>query len=303
MLKSCIIVGGGIAGPATALALSKIGIDCSIYEMRESPSSIGGAINLTPYALRILDGLGVVTSGCVVTSVEFWSLGGAGKLGEMPFRGTDGHALRMLRKDLQNSLITATEQVGIQTHYGSKLESIEKRGPGAEVTAIFSNGKSVQADFIVGCDGIHSAVRSVYVEPKRKPIYTGSAGTYSIVDLESIESPIHFQDTALNMSRYGTVLTSFIDRERTQIYVAAVMQSDLQGTEIRKAQGSAQTAFFDEIHRRYQESSISCITEMVNQLKDLFIYPVFKLGPLGKWFKEDAVLLGDAAHAVCRIPL
>ncbi len=299
MSKSCIVVGGGIAGPVTALALSKIGISCSIHELRDMPSSIGGAINLTPNALRVLKDLGVAVSGCTVTSIEFWSLHTASKLGEMPFRGTGGHALRMLRKDLQHSLLAAVEQAGIRITYSSKLNSIQEDTTTNKITAIFENGESVEADFLIGCDGIHSTVRSKYVEPDRKPIYTGTAGTYSIVDLDSIKSAVHFQDTALNMSRFGTVLTTFIDQEHTQIYLAAVMETQAQVSETWRAQGSHHKAILNDIHRRYEGSSIPCVPDLINQLEDLYLYPIFKLGPGGQWSHGKAILLGDAAHAVC----
>ena len=298
MSKSCAIIGGGIAGPATALALSKIGISCSIYELRDEPSPIGGAVNLTPNALRVLKDLNVAVSGCTVTSIEFWSQHTAKKLGEMPFRATDGRALRMLRKDLQQSLLAAVEQAGISITYGSRLNCMYEDTSASKITATFTNGKSVQADFVIGCDGLHSAVRSEYVEPDRKPIYTDAAGTYTTVDLSSIKSTVHFHDTALNMSRYGTILTTFIDSERTQIYLAAVMETKAQVPEAWRVQGSDHKAFLDEIHRRYDKSSIPCIPELINQFEDLYLYPIFKLSPEGLWSRGRVILLGDAAHAV-----
>ena len=300
MATSCIIIGGGIAGPATALALSRIGISCTIYELRDGPSNIGGAINLTPNALRILKELGVEVSGCIVTSIEFWSMSTASKLGEMPFHKTDGHALRMLRKDLQESLLAAVKLAGIAIHYNAKLDSVDEDSTTNKITTIFSNGESTQADFVVGCDGIHSAVRSKFVEPDRIPIYTGAAGVYSTMDLESVKSSVHFNDTALNMSRYGTILTTFVDPPRTKLYLAAVMETNAQSTESWRARGSDRKAVLEEIHRRYDESSIPCITEMVGQLddKEILLYPIFKLGPVGRWTRGRSVLVGDAAHAV-----
>lgn len=167
MSKSCVIIGGGIAGSASALALSIIGVPCSIHELRDTPSRIGGAINLTPNALRVLKDLGVTVSGCTVTPIEFWSLHTAGKQGEMPSQGTDGHTLRMLRKDLQDSFLAAVKQSGIKIIYSSKLASIQDDVTIDKVNAELGKWGFGQADFSIGCDGIHSAVRSMYVEPDR----------------------------------------------------------------------------------------------------------------------------------------
>ena len=53
MPKTALIIGGGIAGCVAALTLSKLGIHCTIYELRDVPATIGGAVNLTPNALKI----------------------------------------------------------------------------------------------------------------------------------------------------------------------------------------------------------------------------------------------------------
>lgn len=103
------------------------------------------------------------------------------------------------------------------------------------------------------------------------PIYTGTAGTYYIVDLESIKSALHFQDTALNMSRYETILTSFIDPARTQVHLAAVMKTKAQLFEIWKAQSSDHTAILNDLHKRYDKSTIPFVPHLINQLKDLFL--------------------------------
>ena len=207
--------------------------------------------------------------------------------------------MRILRSDLQQALLTAIEKAGIKVVYDSRLVSVEDDSSKDKITAVFANGSSVSGDFIIGCDGVRSAVRTAYVEPGRIALYSGAAGAYSIVDKGALTVPVHFQDSGLNLSRHGTVLTSFVDPERTKIYIAAVMQVEEQESKMEwRARGSDHDAIVKEIHRRYDDSAIPCLPQMVNQLKDLFLFPVFQLGPGGKWTRGRAVLLGDAAHAV-----
>src|ERR1700712_721930 len=116
MAKSCIIIGGGIAGISAALALSKIGVNCTVYELRAEPSTIGGAVNLTPNALRLLEFLDVEVSGCRVDSIEIFSLHTGKLLGELPFKKF-GPALRILREDLLRALLTAVDKKGITVMY------------------------------------------------------------------------------------------------------------------------------------------------------------------------------------------
>jgi salicylate hydroxylase len=296
MPKSCIIIGGGIAGISAALALTKSGIQCTIYELRPSPSTIGGAVNLTPNALRLLDYLDVEVHGCRVDSIEIFSLHTGKSLGELPFRKF-GPSLRILREELLKALLCAVEKKGIYVVYGEKLVEIKDDNKDPKVTAVFANGKEVKADFILGCDGVHSAVRTLHVEPTRLAKYTDVAVAYSMVDGDGIET--HFRQTAVNSGRFGSLLTSYVDPDRTKIYVGAVMEikeeNDKQGWRVR---GNDRQKTLDEIERRYKDSAIPCVGELVEKVEDFAFYPVYTLGPGGIWSRGRVLLLGDAAHGV-----
>ena len=299
MIRNCIIIGGGVAGPATALALSKVGIQCSIYELRDTPATIGGAINLTPNALEILRDLGVEVSGCPVESIDLFSIYRNQKLGEIPFRKPGRQARRVLRKNLQDELLKAVDAAGIKVTYGSKLVAMVEDVENNKIRAKFSNGTSASAEFVIGCDGVHSAVRTVYVEPERAATYTGVASAYAFVPTSSIKSPVHFAATALNMSRSGSMLTSFHDQEKSSVYLAAVMQLPGQDSkESWKARGADKDSTLQEIHRRYRDSAFPCIPEMIDQVTEFVFYPVFALSAGGKWSRGNALLIGDAAHTV-----
>lgn len=301
MIRNCIIIGGGVAGPATALALSKVGIQCSIYELRDTPATIGGAINLTPNALEILHDLGVEVSGCLVESIDLFSIYRTQKLGEIPFRKPGRQARRVLRKTLQDELLKVVDAAGIKVTYGSKLVGIVKDLENNKITAKFSNGSSASSEFVIGCDGVHSAVRTTYVEPERAATYTGVASAYAFVPTSSIKSPVHFATTALNMSRSGSMLTSFHDQEKSSVYLAAVMQLPGQDSkESWKARGADKDSTLQEIHRRYRDSAFPCIPEMIDQVTEFIFYPVFALSAGGKWSRGNALLIGDAAHTVSR---
>ena len=53
------IIGGGITGLTTALALRKLGLDCHVYERVSELSGVGAGITLQPNAMKVLDWLGV----------------------------------------------------------------------------------------------------------------------------------------------------------------------------------------------------------------------------------------------------
>jgi salicylate hydroxylase len=294
MIKSCIIVGAGIAGATAALALNNAGIKCTIYELRNAPSTIGGAVNLTPNALRLLYSLGVFPQGCPVDSIEIFSIHTGRRLGELPFQKSGG-SLRVLREELQRALLGKVKSSGIEVVFGSKFLSAEHDGE--RVKVMFENGTQVHGDFVIGCDGMHSAVRTLFVDPTRLPIYTGVAVAYSIFSCEGINT--HFRSTALNSGRYGSLMTTYVDPNKKFMSAGAVMetppQEDKEGWRVR---GSDQQATMREIERRFGVSKLPCLMEIVGKMEESTFFPVYRLPPGGQWCKGRVILLGDAAHGV-----
>lgn len=299
MPKSCIIIGGGISGCVAALVLSQLGIKCSIYELRDAPATIGGAVNLTPNALRLLKSLDVKVSGCTVDAIEIFSYGTGAKIAELTFRGPSGPSLRAERSQLLKGLLSAVEKAKVQVTYGSKLVSVQDPGGSEPVTVGFENGSSAQGDFVVGCDGMYSAVRLRYVEPEQIPIYTGQATAYTIVDVSDMESPLHFQQTSMNSGQFGALLASYTDPERKRVYLGSVMETAEQASkEGWKARGADYEATAREIKRRYGGCAIPCIPQLLEKVEDYIFYPVYRLAPEGIWSRGKVILLGDAAHGV-----
>jgi salicylate hydroxylase len=298
MARSCIIIGGGISGASSALTLSQLGIQCSLYELRDQPATIGGSINLTPNAISLLESIGVeLKHGCKVDVIDVYSITTGYRLGEVSFRRS-GHSLRIMREHLQGALLEAVKAAGIPTYYGSKLKSIEDASDSAKITAVFSDGRRAHADFILGCDGVHSAVRTVHIEPDRRPIYTGVAAAYAVVDADGVPA-IHFKSSAANAGRSGTLITSFIEENRKKIFLSAGMQApEERDREGWKSRGQDHEATMEEVHRRYKDSVIPSIIPLIEKVKEFIFYPIYKLGPEGTWSKGRVLLLGDAAHGV-----
>src|SRR5690242_17272698 len=58
--RHAVIIGGGVAGPAAAMALQRAGVTATVYEASETPRDVGGAfLNLAPNGLHVLDSLGL----------------------------------------------------------------------------------------------------------------------------------------------------------------------------------------------------------------------------------------------------
>ncbi|KAL8765741.1 MAG: hypothetical protein Q9194_006477 [Teloschistes cf. exilis] len=303
-LDNIIIIGGGISGVAAALSLKQQQRNVSIYELRDGPSTIGGALNLTPNALRYLDAWNVLPKllprGCSVRSFELFNMVDGTKTAEMSLGNVAKfgyEVMRILRKDLLDALLETLEEQGTSVEYGKAVSEIQEIDGG--VRAVFRDGISVEGKLLLGCDGIHSRTRIGFVEPERRPIYTKIAVVLGLVDSNTLTSPIHFRDTAFNMSQNGSLIASYFNPDRRQIFLGALMQTeeekDRDGWRVR---GADQDRLREELKERFQDVKIPCLMEMVGNVKELSLYPVHKLTGGGKWSRGSVMLLGDAAHAM-----
>src|SRR5690349_17887568 len=161
------IVGGGIGGLTAALALKKFGFEAEVYEQAPALLDIGAAIALWPNATRVLERLDL---GETIRAH-------AGEMREIRWLDQRGflingvrisNAVALHRADLQSTLLHALPAELIKL--GHSLVGYETCGD--KVIARSSNGVEIEADFLIGADGIHSDVRSQLIGPD-EPIYRG----------------------------------------------------------------------------------------------------------------------------------
>lgn len=317
--QKIIIIGGGMCGLASAIAIAQafssheIQPQITVYELRDTPSTLGGPVNLTPKALRCLDKLGVfeelknMRAGCEVDGIQLFSMRTGGQIGAIDYARSDGNGFggykgwRVMRFQLLCSLLKVLERFSsVQIMYGKKLTQIEEGTD--QVTVYFEDGAVDTGDMVLGCDGIHSATRRVGVEAERTPIYSGWAAAYGFVEVKDMfeegEKPF-FDTTALVMSRYGSALTTFCDYKQSMIYAVLLMEMEEQGSrEGWKSLGKDQERVRLEGARRTRNSPIPKITQMIDNVADWTLYPIHVLPPNGRWHTDRVLLLGDAAHAV-----
>lgn len=310
-----LILGGGIAGLTTALALTKFAPpdavpNIRIFEIRPVPATIGGAVNLTPNALRLLDHLGALEimtekeMGMTINYLEVFDLY-SGKLAESDFRGPSGDgignppykALRITRGAALKAVLAALEKhPNITLTCGKRTTDISETAK--DITLQFDDGTSARGDLLVGCDGIHSVTRLKHVEPSRSAVYSGVSNAFSFAPVPE-DIPVHFECTAINFARRGMLLTSFHDPQKSSIYVGALMQvEDIGSRDGWKAAGADADKIRDDIRERFKNSAIPCVPRLIDTAKDFYLWPVFTLSKGGKWATERTMLIGDAAHAM-----
>lgn len=233
----------------------------------------------------------------------------------MDFAGKGGQgyggfkARRIMRITLHLALLAVAEKMpNVHLEFGKKVVGGTEWEKG--VTIFFEDGTKAHGDLALGCDGVHSQIRTKIVDPERPSEYTGISFIQTTVKTDSLKSPVHFKATAMNRSRRGALLTTFFESNKEDIFVAALAEIDShhiangtwKGDEDRnftwRPKSTPMKRLRDDIYDRFAESSLPCIREIAQNATGWNLYPVYQLAPGGKWSSERILLLGDAAHAV-----
>ena len=175
MIRSALVIGGGIAGPVAAMALQKAGIDAVVYEAYPSRAGdAGGGLTLAPNGLDALDVIGVgdlvrpvgmPTTGIVM---QDWKGKRLGEFGNPP--GVPPMQF-FYRRDLYRVLYQEARRRGIRIEHGKRLVSAVQTADG--VTARFDDGTEARGDILIGADGIRSTVRRLIDADAPSPSYAG----------------------------------------------------------------------------------------------------------------------------------
>ncbi|KAI1141714.1 FAD/NAD(P)-binding domain-containing protein [Hypoxylon sp. FL0543] len=188
------IIGGGPAGLATAIELSKLEfVDWRLYEKKPAISEIGTGITIQRNTWRMLELMGAAQH---LITEDFFRPDGVdghylqhrnGRTGQLideqrPRADTPPHQrpCRAHRAKLQQALLREVDQNRIRA--GTKLVHISVPDSGEKLQLVFEDGFADEVDVLVGADGIRSVVRG-FVFPDHRLSYTGATAYRTVVRL------------------------------------------------------------------------------------------------------------------------
>lgn len=179
MTKKALIIGGGIAGPVTAMALQRAGIDSEVFEAYDrGAEGVGAFLTLATNgleALRLLDLHDLVCDLGMDTPI-------------MEIANARGRRLASLRQpsrtlrraDLYQTLRDEAVRRGVRIHYGKRLVDASTAGGG--VRAVFADGSRAEGDLLVGADGLRSRTRALIDPGAPRARYVGLLNTGGYAD-------------------------------------------------------------------------------------------------------------------------
>ena len=286
---SVAIVGAGIAGPALAVALRRVGFDPVVYEASERARDDGGAfLNLAPNgisALRAL-GLGHIIDGLGFRNDRLVFHNESGRvLADVPVGG-----VTLMRGALSRSLRQAAESAGVRFEYGKALASIEQRK--GEIVVRFADGAGATSPVLIGADGIHSRTRYSYFPDAPKPTYTGIINLGGVV-----RTDLPATGTAMHMIFGRRGFFGYAVRPDGETYWFSNFAQNAEpprGGRLNITAAGHRQQLLD-LHRDDPPEVTAILGAITGELG---AYAVYDILSLPAWHRGTVCLIGDAAHAI-----
>ena len=289
------IVGGGIGGLTAAIALLREGHDVIVFEQSRQFLRVGADINLTPNAVRALDGLGIgdaVRAPAARPTHRIsrnWDNGEVTSLLEMGDEAERKYCAPQLtihRADLLAALAEVFPADRVQ--FARRASVITQDEAGVDLT--FTDGSSDRVDLLVGADGIHSVVRTAIFGPEQ-PRFTGVVAFRAVVPAERLAGVPNLQAFTKwwGPTPESQIVTFPLNRGR-DIFIFATTAQDSWQLESWTTPGSVTELrdFYADFHPDARALLEACDTVLKTAL--------YERDPLPHWSSGRLTLLGDASH-------
>ena len=291
-----IVIGAGIGGLTAALSLQRHGFRVSVYEQASELREFGAGLLVTPNAMHALEFLGVEVIAAT-SNVSNEQLIRHFQSGNIIHRRPAGHYYKskygtghfqVHRADLHNALNAAVLAKDPDcVHLAHAFSGLVQSESG--VTAHFVNGRVVEGDALIGCDGCRSAVRDI-VYGSAPASYTGQVAFRALIPCENQLEHLSTQGASMYIWP-NRMFLHYPLRKNTLMNVVAISRQSRWEQE-----GWAISAKVGELLELYQDVH-PLVLGMIGaiQPETLFKWGLRDREPLEQWTLGRVSTLGDAA--------
>ncbi|NLR95948.1 NAD(P)-binding protein [Rhizobium sp. P38BS-XIX] len=293
-VKTAAIIGAGIAGLTAALSLARHGIRSEIFEQAEALTEVGAGLQISPNASRILDTLGVLdrlrpvwlepeevrlVSGSSLKPVASVPCGSFAKARwDAPYGAAHRATLQKVLLDAVSGQALCTLRLGQHIDITSKkaLEEIAAQ----------------EFDLVIGADGVWSKARAM-VPDAPSPLFSGNIAWRFSID-EAAAPAILDKANVTAFLGSSSHLVCYPIRENKTFNIVAIVSGSSASRDWDATGNKAQR---DQMLRGFAGWN-SDILRMLESQEQASFWPLYEM-KAGRWHNgSDAVLIGDAAHAM-----
>ncbi len=285
------IIGAGMGGLTTGIALKKFGHRVTIYEQAEQILPVGAAISLWSNGVKCLNYLGLTEqvaklggqmndlayidglNGEVMTQFSLAPL--IGEVGQRPYP--------VSRAELQNMLMDEFGRQDIQL--GKKMVSIEDKGQHVEIG--FQDGSTASAELLIGADGTHSMTRQYVLGKQVERRYAGYVNWKGLIEISEDLAPAQQWTTFVGEGKRASLMP--VAEHRFYFFFDVPLPVGLENQ--RSEYKTLLKQYFSGWCPQVQRLIDSIDEQKTNRVE------IHDIEPFTQFYKGRVVILGDAAHS------
>lgn len=291
---TALVIGGGIAGPVTATALVKAGIQATVYEAYPAlDEGIGGGLALASNGIAALRIIGIDQQiRAIGTPIARTIMAIGDHQQELPAL-PDLEPMQVVgRGDLHRVLHDRAVEEGVRFEYGKRLVGIEESP--TSITARFDDGTTATADILIGADGVRSTVRTLIDPNAPAADYTG---LLSFQGYLHTGDDLHPEPGVMTFAFGARAYYLFWKQADGRVTWGANLPSKeyLSLTEARKTSAEE---WLSVLRATYQGDTPGELLAGRTLAEDLDVIGAIHIMPsVPHWHRGRMVLVGDAVHA------